>query len=403
MSAPWLAVIGIGEDGVAGLAPAAAALVTTAGLVLGGARHLALAAPLIRGERQSWPSPMTDALPGLLARRGRPTCVLASGDPNWFGVGRLLAAHIDPTEMAVWPAPSAFSLACARLGWSLQDVTALSFCGRPLDAVIPRLQPGRRLLCLSADQGTPAALAKLLDAHGFGPSAVTVLEALGGPQERWRTVSAAGFDLTGIAPLNLVAVALAAAPGRRGLSLAGGLDDALFEHDGQLTKREVRAVTLSSLAPNAGELLWDIGCGSGAIAIEWLLRHPAMAAIAVEAQAERAARAARNALALGAGRLTVVAGPAPQALEGLPAPDAVFIGGGLTATGLVEAAWAGLKPGGRLVANSVTLEGDAVLAAQLARLGGDLTRIGVARLDRIGGLHGFRPAMTVTQWRVAKP
>lgn len=403
MTAPWLALIGIGEDGAAGLAPAAAALVATAELVLGGPRHLALAAPLITGAAQAWPSPMNEALPALLARRGRPVCVLASGDPFCYGVGSLLAGHIPMAEMAVWPAPSAFALACARLGWSQQELATLSFCGRPLEAAIPLLQPGRRLLALSADGTTPAAFARLLDGRGFGPSALTVLEALGGPRARLRTATAAAFDLADIAPLNLVAVELAAAPGSRGLSLAGGLDDTLFEHDGQLTKREIRAITLSSLAPNAGELLWDIGCGSGSIAIEWLLRHPAMAAVAIEARPERAARAARNALGLGAGRLALVTGTAPDALRGLPAPDAVFIGGGLTGDGVIDGAWARLKPGGRLVANSVTLEGDGVLGTALARLGGTLTRIGLERLDGLGRLHGFRPAMTVTQWTAAKP
>ena len=402
MSAPWLSILGIGEDGVEGLSPAAATLLSAAGAVFGGQRHLALAAPLLRGTAHPWPSPMLDGLPALLTRRGQPTAVLASGDPFCFGIGATLARHVPPGEFLCLPAPSAFALACARLGWALQDCATLSFCGRPLEPLLPLLQPGARLLALSADAGTPAAVAALLTRYGFGPTRLHLLEALGGPRARHRTATADAFDLAPD-PLNLLALEVVPGPGARIIPLTSGLPEAFFEQDGQITKREVRAVTLATLAPRQGELLWDIGTGSGSVAIEWMLRHPANRAIGLEPRPERAARAARNALALGVPGLRVVQSAAPEGLAGLPAPDAVFLGGGAGNEGVLEAAWAALRPGGRLVANAVTLETEAALTAAHARWGGALTRLGVERLDRIGTLHGYRPAMTVTQYAVEKP
>ena len=386
-----------------GLSSSARALIAGAVLVVGGARHLALAEPLIRGERLAWPSPMGAAFPAIAARRGEPVAVLASGDPYCYGVGASLRAVVPPEETLCFPAPSAFSLACARLGWAMQDVATLSFCGRPLEAVLSRLQPGARILALSEGAATPGALAALLCRHGFGASAIHVLEALGGPRERVRAARAEDGVPEDIGPLNLVAVEVAAAPGARIIPLASGLPDALFEHDGQITKREIRAVTLSSLAPRAGDLLWDIGCGSGSVAIEWLLRHPTNRAVAVDARSDRAARAARNALALGVPSLEVVAGEAPRVLEGLPTPDAVFLGGGAQRPGVLDAAWAALRSGGRIVANAVTIDTEAVLYAAQARLGGTLTRIAVERMDRIGTMRAFRPAMPVVQWEAVKP
>lgn len=397
----WLSIIGIGEDGVDGLAPAARTLLSAATAVYGGKRHLDLAAPLIRGEAHPWPSPLTDALPDILARRGEPVAVLASGDPYLYGVGTLLTRHVPADEITALPAPSTFSLACARLGWSLADTATLTCCGRPVEGIAPHLQPGRRLLVLSADETTPAALADYLSERGFGASHMIVLEALGGASERIRETAAEAFGLNDIHPLNLVAVETVAGPDAIVLPLATGLDDALFEHDGQLTKREVRAVTLSALAPRIGERLWDIGCGSGSVAIEWLLRHPANTAIGIERAPDRAARAARNAAHLGVPRLKIVEAEAPAGLAGLARPDAVFIGGG-GREGTIETAWDALAEGGRMVVNSVTLETDAALTAAHGRHGGTLTRISIERLDRIGGLHGFRPAMTVTQWTAMK-
>jgi precorrin-6Y C5,15-methyltransferase (decarboxylating) len=399
----WLAILGIGEDGVEGLSAAARALVSGAELVVGGARHLALADGLIRGERLPWPTPLAQAFPAICARRGSPVAVLASGDPFCYGVGNKLLRHVPAEETLCLPAPSAFSLACARLGWPLQDTATISFCGRPIEPLAPLLQPGARILALSADASTPAALAAFLRSRGFGPSVLHLLEALGGPREQIRTGPADGFDLGAVDALNLVAIEVAAAPGAQVLPLSAGLADEVFEHDGQITKREIRAVTLSTLAPRRGESLWDIGCGSGSIAIEWMLRHPANRAIAIDENPERAARAARNAASLGVPGLEIITGRAPASLAGLPRPDAIFIGGGAQDDGVLDAAWAALKPGGRIVANSVTVETDALLIAARARLGGTLTRLSVERLDQIGSMHGFRPAMTVTQWAAAKP
>lgn len=402
-AAPWLAILGIGEDGVEGLSAAARALLGQAMLVVGGRRHLALAEAAIAGERMAWPSPIGEAFPAILARRGQMVAVLASGDPYCFGIGGVLAGIVPVAETVCIPAASAFALACARLGWPLQDVASLSFCGRPLEAIVPRLQPGARILALSADAATPGKLAALLDRLGFGGSQLTVLEALGGGRERVRYARASGPMPGGIDPLNLLAIEVVAGPDARIIPLSTGLPDACFEHDGQLTRREVRAVTLSTLAPRAGEHLWDIGCGAGSIAIEWLLRHPANTAVGIESRAERAARAARNAAGLGVPGLRIVTGTAPDALAGLPPPDAAFIGGGAHRPGVIAAAWAALRPGGRLVVNGVTIETEAALFAAHGRLGGTLTRLSVERLDAVGTMHGFRPAMTVTQFCATKP
>lgn len=400
--ARWLSIVGIGEDGRAGLSPAAAAALDAATLVVGGARHLALAAP-VRAETLAWPSPITAGYAAIEARRGRPTCVLATGDPFHYGVGAELARRIPAAEIAAYPQPSAFSLAAARLGWSLPEIACVSLHGRSFERIVPHLQPGARVLALSWDETTPARLAALLAGRGMGGSEVTVLEAMGGPRERMRRARAEGFGLEGIDPLNTVAIAVEAGPDARVVTLAPGRDDAWYENDGQLTKAEIRAVTLAALAPRAGGLLWDIGAGSGSIGIEWMLAHPANRAIAVEARADRAARIARNAARLGAPDLRIVTGPAPDALAGLPAPDTAFIGGGATVPGVVEAAWAALPAGGRLVINAVTLETEARLAALFAAHGGTMRRLAVSRLEPVGGMHGWRAAMPVTQWMGVKP
>ncbi len=399
----WLTILGLGEDGVEALAPAARVLLTGAELVVGGARHLALAGDLIRGEGLVWPRPIAQGVAAIAARRGRPVVVLASGDPFCDGIGVTLAAAIPMAEIRCLPAPSAFSLACARLGWPLRKTATISFCGRPIEPLAPLLQPGRTILALAADGSTPTAVAAYLDRRGFGPSRLHVMEALGGPHERISTATAAGFAHDDINPLNLLGIEVVAGPAAHVIPLAAGLPDDMFAHDGQITKREIRAVTLSALAPLAGECLWDIGAGSGSISIEWMLRHPDNKAIAIEADAERAARAARNALDLGTPGLTIVEDRAPEALAGLPPPDAVFIGGGAHREAVIDTAWAALRPGGRMVANAVVIETEAALMAAWQQLGGTLTRLSVERLDTIGRLHGFRPAMTVTQWAATKP
>lgn len=399
---PWLGLIGIGEDGLEGLTPPARAFLASAGAVYGGRRHIALAAPLITGRAIPWPHPPKAAVPEILARRGRRTAVLASGDPFWFGIGSLLAGEAGRGAFIAFPAPSSFQLACARLGWALQHTLTLSFATRPLATLWRELQPGARLLALSRDGSTPGQIAAMLTARGFGESEMVVLEALGGPRERIRTSRAAAFALTDIDDLNLTAIHLTASRGARVIPRSPGLPESLFEHDGQITKREIRAAALAALAPRRGDLLWDIGAGSGAVGIEWMLADPANRAIAVERHPERAARIRRNAEALGVPALEVRNGEAPAALAGLPPPDAVFIGGGGRDPALLGHALAALAPGGRLVAHAVSLETEAALYAAFQRWGGEMCRIGVERLGPLGGLHGFRPEMRVLQWTLIK-
>jgi precorrin-6B C5,15-methyltransferase / cobalt-precorrin-6B C5,C15-methyltransferase len=399
----WLSIVGIGEDGAEGLSAAAHRLIGAADIVFGGRRHLMLAAPLIRGAARPWPSPFDGAAAEVLAHRGRQVCVLASGDPFHYGVGAVLAQRIDAREMTVLPAPSAFSLAAARLGWSLPATVLLSVHGRSLDLVRPHLQPGARILALTSDGGGPAALAKLLADTGFGGSRLTVLEALGGPRENIRATTAVAYDLGPADALNTVAIEVEVAPGARIIARASGLADDLFEHDGQITKREIRALTLSALAPRRGELLWDIGAGAGSVSIEWMLADPALRAIAIEQRADRAARIARNAAAFGVPGLEIVEGAAPAAFATLPAPDAVFVGGGASDTGVLDAASRMLRPGGRLVVNAVTLETETLLIARHTALGGELVRIAIARAEPLGGMTTLRPALPVTQWVWTKP
>jgi precorrin-6B C5,15-methyltransferase / cobalt-precorrin-6B C5,C15-methyltransferase len=400
----WLSIVGIGEDGVDGLSATARGLIGAAEIVFGGRRHLSLAAPFIRGAARPWPSPFDGAADEVLNHRGRQICVLASGDPFHYGVGTLLARRIDAREMIVVLAPSAFSLAAARLGWSLPHTALLSVHGRMLDLVRPHLQPGARILALTSDGEGAAALARLLAQSGFGASRLTVLEALGGPRERVRSATAAACDFDAIDALNTIGIEVEAAPNARVIARAPGLADDLFEHDGQITKREVRAVTLSSLAPRRGELLWDIGAGAGSVAIEWMLADPLfMRAIAVEKRAERAARIRRNAAAFGVPGLEIVEDAAPAAFAGLAPPDAVFIGGGTSEPGLLDAAIAALRPGGRLAVNSVTLATEALLIDRHAALGGELIRIAIARAGALGEKSGWRSAMPVTQWVWTKP
>jgi precorrin-6Y C5,15-methyltransferase (decarboxylating) len=394
----WLSIVGIGEDGVKGLGGNARAAISAAAVVFGGKRHLELAAPLIRGTARSWATPFDAAIRDVVAMRGQTVCVLASGDPFFFGVGATLSHHVPPEEFSAFPAPSAFSLAASRMGWPLQEIETVSLHGRPLDLVRPLLHQGRRILALTSDEKGPAELAALISQTGFGTSRLTVLEALGGGSERIRSATAQEFEMPDIHVLNLVAVEVSAGSGARILPRGFGLDDSLFEHDGQITKREIRALTLSALGPRHGELLWDIGAGAGSIGIEWMLSDPSMKALAVEAHPERAARIRRNAAAFGVPGLVLVEGRAPAALAGLPQPDAIFIGGGGSEPGVLNAAIAALRTGGRLVANAVTLEMEAILLAAQAKLGGGLVRIDISRAAPVGSMQGWKPAMPVTQW-----
>jgi precorrin-6B C5,15-methyltransferase / cobalt-precorrin-6B C5,C15-methyltransferase len=394
---PWLSLIGIGEDGQ--LSSAARALVDAAAIIFGGARHLDLIGPA-KAEKIEWPSPFS--IEGLLAQRGRPTVVLASGDPFFYGVGGTIAAHVPPEEIFCLPAPSAFSLAAARLCWSQQDCALLSLHGRALERIAPHLQPGRRLIALSWDGTTPGRVAELLSGLGFGRSIIHVLENLGGPRERIRAAQAEGFSLQDTGPLNTIGVDIVAAPGARAIPLTPGLPDDWFEHDGQITKRDIRAVTLSALAPRKGELLWDIGAGSGSIGIEWMLVDPANRAVALERDPERAARAARNAASLGVPDLKVITARAPEGFIGLAPPDAVFIGGGANAP-VIEAAWSALPRYGRIVINAVTLETQALLTQAFHDHGGELVHIQIAKARAVGRFTALDPAMPVLQWRATKP
>ena len=397
-----MSIVGIGEDGAEGLSAAAAGRVAAADLVFGGVRHLALATALIRGERRPWPGSFDVGIAAVVACRGRPVCVLASGDPFHYGVGATLARHVAADEMVVVPAPSAFSLAAARLGWSLPEVVTLALHARPLAAIRPHLQPGARILTYVADGAAPAALAALLTAAGFGRSTVWVHEALGGPRERVRRTTAAAFDLAAIDALNLVAIEVDAGADAPVPALAPGRADTLFEHDGQISKGEIRAVALAALAPRRGDRLWDIGGGAGSVAIEWLLVDRSLRAIVVERHAERAARIARNAATFGVCDLTVVHGAAPAALAELPRPNAVFVGGGASAE-VLGVAGAALPSGGRLVAHAVTLETEALLLRSYAEMGGALTRLEIARAVELGTRTGWRTAMPITQWSWTKP
>ncbi|MEE1947445.1 precorrin-6y C5,15-methyltransferase (decarboxylating) subunit CbiE [Pseudomonas alcaligenes] len=397
----WLTVVGIGEDGYAGLGKAARRALLGAECIVGAPRQLDLLPPCIRAPRQTWPSPFS--LAPVLQRRGTPTCVLASGDPMLYGVGASLARQLDEGEMRVLPTPSAYSLAAARLGWPLQDVTLLSVVARPLPAVARHLHDGQRLLILCNDGSSPSALAALLRERGFGASRLSVLEHLGGPQERRIDGLAASWSLEEVAALNLLAVECRADADVQPLPVTIGLPDDAYRHDGQLTKRDVRAVTLARLAPRPGELLWDVGAGCGSIGIEWLRSHPRCRAIAIEADAGRRQLIAHNRDALGVPQLQLVAGEAPQALNGLEAPDAIFIGGGVTVPGVLEQCWQALKPGGRLIANAVTLQSEAILVAFRAQRGGELTRIAIAQAQPLGDFDTWRSALPITLLQVHKP
>ncbi|MFI0238335.1 precorrin-6y C5,15-methyltransferase (decarboxylating) subunit CbiE [Streptomyces sp. NPDC016845] len=402
---PVVTVVGIGADGWPGLPESSRSALRAAEVVIGGPRQLALLPDTeCLAERVPWPTPLRPAVPGLLARyAGRRLTVLASGDPMFYGIGRTLTEIAGPAAVRVLPQPSSVSHACARLGWPVEETEVVTLVGRPADRLAAALHDGRRVLVLSAGADTPAEVAALLTERGFGPSRMTVLEQLGAEsgEARYEGV-AAEWDRAPGDPLNVVAVACRRAPDALRLGAVPGLPDAAYENDGQLTKRHVRAATLAALAPAPGELLWDVGGGSGSIGVEWLRTHPSCRAYAVERDPARAERIGRNAARLGVPRLTVVTGPAPDALAQLPAPDAVFIGGGLTAPGLLERCWAALPVGGRLVANTVTLESEALLAAWYRRHGGELVRLAVAHAVPVGGFTGWRQAMPVTQWSATK-
>ncbi|GAB3825000.1 precorrin-6y C5,15-methyltransferase (decarboxylating) subunit CbiE [Dactylosporangium cerinum] len=392
--APAVTVVGIGTGGLEDLSPAGRAAIAAATVLFGSERQLDLVADAGTGAKTvPWPSPLVPALPRLLAaHHDERVVVLASGDPMYYGIGTTLVRLLGARHVHVVPHPSAVSLACARLGWALDDVEVVSAVGRSADALRRVLHDRRRVLVLSAGAGTPAQVAEILHDTGFGASEVTVLESLGGPDERIH------HDVDAAGPLNVVAVDCR---GDGGIQVVPGLADGSYTSDGQLTKHEIRAVTLAALGPRPGELLWDVGAGSGSIAIEWLRAHRSCRAVAVERDPVRAERVVANARALGVPQLSTVVGAAPGALpEG--SPDAIFIGGGFTAAGVFERCWSALRPGGRLVVNAVTVESERLVAELHATHGGELTRIAVQRAAPVGGFLAWRPMMPVTQWLVRK-
>ncbi len=403
----WLNVVGVGADGLSGLPATSQTLIETANLIVGGERHLAMVENS-SARKIAWEFPLDGLVQEITAARTSRVVVLATGDPMAFGIGSTLARHFAPDDMTILPAPGAFSLAAARLAWPLHGCTCLTAHGRPLDLLNYHLQPGRRLLILSHDGTTPASIAGLLRAAGFGPSRLSVLEAMGSNDEHRHDSTADAWTMASVQDLNTVAVECIAGPDARIFAHIPGLPDDAFVHDGQLTKQIVRAATVAALAPLSGQTLWDLGAGCASVSIEWLraaqdVQGQGATAIAVERDAERCAMAAQNAARLGTPFLDIVHADTAQAISALADPDTVFIGGGLSGNDeLVGAVWARLRPGGRLVANVVTLEGERVLLDAHAKYGGALARIAISHAEPVGGLTGWRPAMPVTQWSVVK-
>jgi precorrin-6Y C5,15-methyltransferase (decarboxylating) len=396
-----IVVVGIGADGWAGLGEDARGAIRSADELFGAARLL----DLVPGERppsRAWPSPMNPLIDEIVARPSGTACVLASGDPMLHGIGATLVRRAGAERVRVLPHPSAFAIACARLRWPSADVELVSTVARPPEVIVRALQPGRRLVAFVTGTDGAAAVARVLCERGLGASRFVVLEQLGGPAEQLIDTTAQEWGTRAADPLHAVAIECAGGPGASVYARVPGLPDGAYDSDGQLTKRHVRAVTLAVLAPLPGELLWDVGAGSGSIAIEWLRAEPTARAVAVEAREDRAARIATNALALGVPELDVRTGTAPAAFDGLPDPDAVFVGGGIATPGLLDRCWDALRPGGRLVANTVTLEGEQAAAAAREARGGTLTRIEIAHAEPLGGFTGWRAQMPVVQWAATK-
>lgn len=399
----WLSVVGIGEDGMEALTPASRALIEQAEVLFGGDRHLAML-PLDKRQRIAWGNALAQTLARVEAFRGTPVCVLASGDPFDYGVASALARRTAANEMMVIPAPGAVSLACARMGWSRPDTETLTLHGRPLAVLNLHIRPKARLLILSEDGGTPLAVARHLTDQGFGDSPMSALERMGGPAENRRDGIAATWPAATCADLNTIAVECRSGPGARIVPRAAGLPEDLFEHDGQITKRHVRAATIAALAPLPGQVLWDVGAGAGSVAIEWLRAELGNRALAIESNIERCAMIARNAEALGVPQLQVIAGSAPEVLTGLtPSPDSIFLGGGVSAPGVLEFSWDILPPGGRLVANAVSLAAEVRMIAFCDKHGGELVRMAISNLDWVGPMTVMRPAMPVLQYVGVKP
>lgn len=398
----WLSIIGVGDDGLEGLNASARAALDAATLIIGGDRHLSMLPKNDPRPTMSWPSPLLKLVEDVLSRKGENVCILATGDPMHYGIGVTFSKRIPAEEMAVFPALSAFSLAASRLGWDLSQTICMTLHGRPLELLIPHLAPGAKIFALSDTGQTPSCVAELLNTQGYGESLLTVLEHMGGIKENAITKSAKNWAETECQDLNTIAIDCVSNSKIRPLPIIPGLPDNAFAHDGQLTKQEVRSATLSALNPIAGQLLWDVGAGSGSIGVEWMRISPHNRAIAIENRADRLQFIEKNRAQLGTPALKIISGKAPLVLKDLPAPDAIFIGGGLTAEGVFEACWDNLKMGGILVANVVTIEGESFAFSLHERYGGTLTRMNFARAQKIGGFTSWKPFRQITQIKLVK-
>ncbi len=398
----WLSIVGIGEDGLPGLSQVAYSLVKQAEVLVGGSRHLSMLPENDASEKLIWSSPIAITVEEIIQRRGQSVCILASGDPMCFGIGVTLTRRIPIWEITIIPAPSAFSLACSRLGWAIHSVETLTLAARPLSLLHPVIYPGARLLILSEGRNTPLMVAQTLVDRGFGRSKIIVLEYMGGDRERILQGIAAEWETTKIASLNTIAVECIADTDILVLPRIGGLPDIAYHHDGQLTKGEIRAITLAKLAPIPGQMLWDIGAGCGSISVEWMRSDPRCWAIAIEKNYSRLNYIADNAASLGTPNLRIIHGEAPRALQGLEPPDAIFIGGGATVEGMFDTCWQALRKGGRLVANAVTVESEQKLLEWHNLVGGSLTRIAIQRAQSLGQFLAWKAMAPVTQWVVVK-
>jgi precorrin-6B C5,15-methyltransferase / cobalt-precorrin-6B C5,C15-methyltransferase len=402
---PWLTIIGIGEDGYEGLGAAARLSLQQAKTIVGSKRTLAMlpnSGTPGPPSHEEWPQPFSAVVDQMKRLQGSTTAILATGDPMNYGVARKLFEFIPKSEVTIIPHLSAFTLAAARMGWSLPDCDCFTIHGRPAANVEPFIQPEARLLILTQDETSPAEVCRRLITRGFESSEITVLENLGGATEKTTTFKANALPDQNWSPLNTLAVHCIASPNAKIWSRLAGLPDQAFAHDGQLTKREVRAATLAALAPASDQLLWDVGAGAGSIAIEWMRSTRGCEAIAIEHDETRCAMIATNMDQLGTPRLKLVKGKAPAALSDLPAPHAIFIGGGIDDEGVFETCWQHLRPFGNLVANTVTLEGERQLITLQEKHGGELVRMDVSTLTHVGDLRALRPRMSVLQWRVRK-
>lgn len=396
-------VVGVGADGWAGLSNATREAIESAQVVVGAPRQLALLPASADQLRRSWPRPLLPGLPALFQElQGRSVTVLASGDPLLFGIGGTLVTLLGAAGVRVLPAVSSVTLAGARMGWPADSFDVVTVVGRDPASALRLLSPGRRLVVLSADESSPALLAERLTLAGYGPSALTVLSDLGSATEARIDAVAAGFPEVEVARLNLVCVQCSPAGSTMLLPAIGGLPDYAFEHDGQITKRDARASALARLAPVPGQLMWDVGAGAGSVAIEWARTDPRCSAIAVERDPSRAKRIARNASNLGVPSISVLTGVAPELLGGLPAPDAVFVGGGASTPGVLETCWRALPVGGRIVVHAVTLQTERLLIDWHTQVGGELIRLSVERVEPIGSFTGWAPARSVVQWSTVK-